>query len=123
GQCRSAQRSDSAISGRLPGLHQPGRFSPAQGRLFSYTSTMFDPTSRLVTVAGFGETQYQIPNNPGRPGNAKGFGGACLAHIPVGLRQLQFQFSQRQSKTIGTRLRWATTVALSLVTNLPRPPA
>jgi opacity protein-like surface antigen/outer membrane receptor protein involved in Fe transport len=46
-----------------------------QGRLFSYTSTLLDPTSRLVTIAGFGETRYQIPANPGQPGNAGGFCG------------------------------------------------
>jgi opacity protein-like surface antigen/outer membrane receptor protein involved in Fe transport len=37
-----------------------------QGRFFSYTSTLLDPTSRLVTIAGVGETRYQIPNNPGQ---------------------------------------------------------
>jgi opacity protein-like surface antigen/outer membrane receptor protein involved in Fe transport len=46
-----------------------------QGRLFSYTSTLLDPTSRLVTIAGFAETRYQIPNNPGQPGNPGGFCG------------------------------------------------
>jgi opacity protein-like surface antigen/outer membrane receptor protein involved in Fe transport len=46
-----------------------------QGRLFTYTSTLLDPTSRLVTIAGFGETRYEIPNNPGQPGNVGGFNG------------------------------------------------
>jgi opacity protein-like surface antigen len=46
-----------------------------QGRLFSYTSTLLDPTARLVTIAGFAETRYQIPNNPGQPGNNGGFCG------------------------------------------------
>jgi TonB dependent receptor-like, beta-barrel len=46
-----------------------------QGRLFSYTSTLLDPTSRLVTIAGFAESRYQIPNNPGQPGNNGGFCG------------------------------------------------
>jgi opacity protein-like surface antigen/outer membrane receptor protein involved in Fe transport len=46
-----------------------------QGRLFTYTSTLLDPTSRLVTIAGFGETRYDIPNNPGQPGNVGGFNG------------------------------------------------
>ncbi|MBV8838440.1 MAG: TonB-dependent receptor [Alphaproteobacteria bacterium] len=46
-----------------------------QGRLFSYTSTLLDPTARLVTIAGFGATRYQIPNNPGQPGNLGGFCG------------------------------------------------
>jgi len=46
------------------------------GRFFAYTSTVLDdPTSRLVTITGFGETRYQIPNNPGQPGNAGGFCG------------------------------------------------
>lgn len=46
-----------------------------QGRLFTYTSTLLDQTSRLVTIAGFGETRYDIPNNPGQPGNVGGFNG------------------------------------------------
>jgi opacity protein-like surface antigen/outer membrane receptor protein involved in Fe transport len=50
-----------------------------QGRLFTYTSTLLDPTSRLVTIAGFGETRYLIPNNVGQTGNAGGFSGACVA--------------------------------------------
>jgi hypothetical protein len=46
------------------------------GRFFAYTSTVFDdPTSRVVTITGFGETRYQIPNNPGQRGNAGGFCG------------------------------------------------
>src|SRR5246500_2911862 len=45
-------------------------------RFFAYTSTVLDdPTSRVVTITGFGETRYQIPNNPGQPGNAGGFCG------------------------------------------------
>jgi hypothetical protein len=40
-----------------------------QGRFFAYTSTVLDPTARVVTISGFGETRYQIPNNPGQPGN------------------------------------------------------
>ncbi|MGY4476914.1 TonB-dependent receptor domain-containing protein [Bradyrhizobium sp. USDA 3364] len=46
-----------------------------QGRFFAYTSTVLDPTTRVVTLTGFGETRYQIPNNPGQPGNAGGFCG------------------------------------------------
>jgi opacity protein-like surface antigen len=46
-----------------------------QGRLFAYTSTVLDPTTRVVTLTGFGETRYQIPNNPGQAGNAGGFCG------------------------------------------------
>jgi opacity protein-like surface antigen len=46
-----------------------------QGRFFGYTSTVLDPTSRLVTITGFGESRYQIPNNPGQPGNLGGFNG------------------------------------------------
>ena len=46
------------------------------GRFFAYTSTVLDdPTSRVVTITGFGETRYQIPNNPGQPGNVGGFCG------------------------------------------------
>jgi opacity protein-like surface antigen/outer membrane receptor protein involved in Fe transport len=62
-------------TGSLNAIHDYSQ----QGRLFTYTSTLLDPTSRLVTIAGFGETEYQIPNNPGQPGNVKGFGGACVA--------------------------------------------
>jgi opacity protein-like surface antigen/outer membrane receptor protein involved in Fe transport len=46
-----------------------------QGRFFAYTSTVLNPTARVVTISGFGETRYQIPNNPGQPGNAGGFCG------------------------------------------------
>ncbi|WP_407165993.1 TonB-dependent receptor domain-containing protein [Bradyrhizobium sp. ORS 111] len=47
-----------------------------QGRFFAYTSTVLDdPTTRVVTISGFGETRYQIPNNPGQAGNAGGFCG------------------------------------------------
>jgi outer membrane receptor protein involved in Fe transport len=63
------------------GLEPPTPFLNAihdhseQGRLFAYTSTLLDPTSRLVTISGFGESRYQIPNNPGQPGNLGGFCG------------------------------------------------
>jgi opacity protein-like surface antigen/outer membrane receptor protein involved in Fe transport len=47
-----------------------------QGRFFAYTSTVLDdPTTRVVTLSGFGATRYQIPNNPGQAGNAGGFCG------------------------------------------------
>jgi len=46
-----------------------------QGRFFAYTSTVVDPSTRVVTISGFGVTRYQIPNNPGQPGNAAGFCG------------------------------------------------
>ena len=46
-----------------------------QGRFFAYTSTVLDPTTRVVTISGFGATRYQIPNNPGQPGNTGGFCG------------------------------------------------
>jgi len=47
-----------------------------QGRFFAYTSTVLDPTTRVVTLTGFGESRYQIPNNPGQAGNAGGFCGS-----------------------------------------------
>jgi len=46
-----------------------------QGRFFAYTSTVLDPTARVVTISGFAESRYQIPNNPGQPGNVGGFCG------------------------------------------------
>lgn len=46
-----------------------------QGRFFAYTSTLLDPSTRLVTIAGVGETKYQIPNNVGQAVNAGGFNG------------------------------------------------
>lgn len=46
-----------------------------QGRFFAYTSTALDPQTRVVTISGFGLTRYQIPNNPGQPGNTAGFCG------------------------------------------------
>jgi outer membrane receptor protein involved in Fe transport len=63
------------------GLEPPTPFLNAihdhseQSRFFAYTSTLLDPTSRLVTITGFGESRYQIPNNPGQPGNNGGFCG------------------------------------------------
>jgi opacity protein-like surface antigen len=52
----------------LNGIHDYSE----QGRLFAYTSTLLDPTSRVVTIAGFGESKYQIPSNVGQPVNAIG---------------------------------------------------
>ena len=64
------------------GLEPPTPFFSAihdhseQGRFFAYTSTVLDdPTTRVVTISGFGETRYQIPNNPGQPGNVGNFTG------------------------------------------------
>jgi opacity protein-like surface antigen/outer membrane receptor protein involved in Fe transport len=55
----------------LNGIHDYSQ----QGRIFAYTSTLLDPTARLVTITGFGESRYQIPNNPGQAGNVGGFNG------------------------------------------------
>jgi opacity protein-like surface antigen/outer membrane receptor protein involved in Fe transport len=55
----------------LDGIHDHSE----QGRFFGYTSTLLDPTSRLVTITGFGESRYQIPNSPGQAGNNGGFCG------------------------------------------------
>src|ERR1700736_778468 len=50
----------------LNGIHDHSE----QGRFFAYTSTVLDdPTTRVVTISGFGATRYQIPNNPGQAGN------------------------------------------------------
>jgi opacity protein-like surface antigen/outer membrane receptor protein involved in Fe transport len=64
------------------GLEPPTPFFSAihdhseQGRFFAYTSTVLDdPTTRVVTISGFGETRYQIPNNPKQPGNVGNFTG------------------------------------------------
>jgi outer membrane receptor protein involved in Fe transport/opacity protein-like surface antigen len=64
------------------------------GRFFAYTSTVLDPTARVVTFSGFGETRYQIPNNPGQPGNAGGFTG------PGGGPYTAFGFPAFDSATI-----------------------
>jgi opacity protein-like surface antigen/outer membrane receptor protein involved in Fe transport len=55
----------------LNGIHDYSQ----QGRFFAYTSTLLDPTSRVVSIAGLGESRYQIPNNVGRPVNVGGFNG------------------------------------------------
>jgi hypothetical protein len=47
----------------LNGIHDYSQ----QGRLFGYTSTLLDPTSRIVTITGVAESRYQIPNNVGQP--------------------------------------------------------
>jgi outer membrane receptor protein involved in Fe transport len=62
------------LESATPGLNAIHDHSE-QGRFFAYTSTLLDPTSRVVTISGFGETRYQIPNNPGQPGNVGGFCG------------------------------------------------
>jgi opacity protein-like surface antigen len=56
----------------LNGIHDYSQ----QGRLFGYTSTLLDPTSRIVTINGYGESSYQIPANVGQSINAGGFNGA-----------------------------------------------
>jgi opacity protein-like surface antigen/outer membrane receptor protein involved in Fe transport len=62
------------LESATPGLNAIHDYSQ-QGRLFTYTSTLLDPTSRLVTIAGFGETRYQIPNNVGQvPSLTSAFG-------------------------------------------------
>jgi opacity protein-like surface antigen/outer membrane receptor protein involved in Fe transport len=68
-----------------------------QGRFFGYTSTLLDPSTRLVTIAGMGETRYQIPNNPGQPVNAGGFNG------PGGGPFTAFGFSDFNSANINQR--------------------
>jgi opacity protein-like surface antigen/outer membrane receptor protein involved in Fe transport len=65
-----------------------------QGRFFAYTSTILDPTTRIVTLSGFGESRYQIPNNPGQPGNVGGFTG------PGGSPYTAFGFSSFDSSTL-----------------------
>ena len=55
----------------LNGIHDYSE----QGRFFSYTSTLLDPSTRLSTIVGVGETRYQIPNNVGQAVNAGGFNG------------------------------------------------
>jgi outer membrane receptor protein involved in Fe transport len=38
-----------------------------QGNIFSYTSTVLDPATRVSTIFGNTTNHYQIPNNPGQP--------------------------------------------------------
>jgi len=82
------------------GLEPPTSFFSAihdhteQGRFFAYTSTVLDPTSRLVTISGLGESRYQIPNNPGQPGNVGGFNG------PGGSAYTAFGFPAFDSGTL-----------------------
>jgi len=47
-----------AATSALNGIHDHSE----QGRFFAYTSTLLDPTARVVTISGFAETRYQIPN-------------------------------------------------------------
>jgi opacity protein-like surface antigen/outer membrane receptor protein involved in Fe transport len=65
----------------LNGIHD---FSE-QGRFFGYTSTLLDPSTRLVTIAGVGETRYQIPNKIGGQLDAGGFSGQVTPSNPNGL--------------------------------------
>ncbi|HEV3112149.1 MAG TPA: TonB-dependent receptor, partial [Candidatus Binataceae bacterium] len=65
-----------------------------QGRFFAYTSTLLDPTTRIVTISGFGESRYQIPNNPGQPGNVGNFTG------PGGAPYTAFGFPSFDSSTL-----------------------
>jgi opacity protein-like surface antigen/outer membrane receptor protein involved in Fe transport len=65
-----------------------------QGRFFAYTSTLLDPNTRIVTLSGFAESRYQIPNNPGQAGNVGGFTG------PGGGPYTAFGFSSFDSSTL-----------------------
>ena len=65
-----------------------------QGRFFAYTSTLLDPDTRIVTLSGFAESRYQIPNNPGQAGNVGGFTG------PGGGPYTAFGFSSFDSSTL-----------------------
>jgi outer membrane receptor protein involved in Fe transport len=46
----------------------------SQEKGFLYLSTVLDPTSRLTFMSGVSNASYQIPNNPGQPGNFTAFG-------------------------------------------------
>jgi outer membrane receptor protein involved in Fe transport len=59
-------------TGSINAIHD----STALERFFSYTSTLLDPTSRVVTIAGISDQRFQIPNNPGQTINVGGFAGA-----------------------------------------------
>jgi hypothetical protein len=54
----------------LNGIHDQSQ----QGRFFAYTSTLLDPSTRFVTITGFGESQFQIPANVGQAVNQGNFG-------------------------------------------------
>ena len=56
-------------------IHTPHDYTQL-GRVFGYTSTLLDNTTRFVTFSGISVQRYQIPNNPGQMINVGGFTGA-----------------------------------------------
>ena len=62
----------------------------AQEKGFLYLSTVIDPTSRLTLISGVSNGLYQIPNNPGQPGNNTAFGVSSFDSSMLNERQKEF---------------------------------
>jgi hypothetical protein len=88
-------KTDYFVTGRFRGTdeglenptasYKPIHDQTRQGQLFEYTSTLLDPSTRVVTLAGVSEQKFQIPNNPGQATNAAGFvGGSTCPGVPPG---------------------------------------
>jgi opacity protein-like surface antigen len=70
----------------LNGIHDYSQ----QGRLFGYTSTLIGPSTRVVTITGYGESQYQIPNNVGQQTSlASAFGQSAFDSTNINQRQYE----------------------------------
>jgi hypothetical protein len=80
-------KTDYFVAGRFlgsdEGLENPAAtFKPLHdqtraGRLFEYTSTLLDPSTRVVTIMGVSEQKFQIPDNPGQPTMLAWFNRCC----------------------------------------------
>ena len=64
----------------------------SQEKGFLYLSTVLDPTSRLTFMSGVSNAAYQIPNNPGQPGNFTAFGVSNFDSSQ--LNERQYELSQ-----------------------------
>jgi outer membrane receptor protein involved in Fe transport len=63
-----------------------------QGDLFSYTSTLMDPATRVSTIFGNVSNWFQIPNNPGQrfaPGVTSAFGVSKFNSTNLNERQVE----------------------------------
>ena len=62
----------------------------SQEKGFLYLSTVIDPTSRLTFMSGVSNSTYQIPNNPGQPGNNTAFGVSSFDSATLNEHQNEF---------------------------------
>ena len=75
-----------------------------QGRAFGYASTILSDSARLVTIAGFSDSETQIPNVPGQVPLGD-FGGTGLSSTAINERENnRFAFGLAALQTTDTKL-------------------